>query len=590
MALAAAIGQLVAWAVLDARPPNDHDEYYTAQAIDLVLHAEASDLAGFLPRLRLHLLERGLHGQLPQFWMAGWLDLVGVSRFGFRSVNVPFLVALVVGTWLLFRGLAPARGAGLAALFVATSPLIVMHSRKWMQQFHAAALTPLIYAVMVSTVRDSRGSRWSPLVLGGLCGIRLHTHPVIWLDTLLVLGAASWELARVGRLGAILQMLGSIAILGAVPLGLVGGAPYSIRNYLVHKSASAPLELARVLDPEAVVGPWLASQWLAPSSLVIVVGLAILFRGAAVTRRRSSLRRWVLDRRVGVLMMVLVPQLPLVLLTVANEYFPEDWVHLYPALVALSFVGFSRVQFRPAAGRRCALAVCLLSLCQGFLPLLHPVSDLAEEAAAPWRFVTGPVRHRGMNNHHFPAPGPFADVEIANGIASAAKGPLRESALVGLLDLVSTPGQGDCSNGPPRMWRPGIPADIGQVHRDLARWPWVFAGFSGVETATNTGATGPRFWIARLWIDSETFAARGRCAATEIPEEILLTAISPVLSGYLGELANLRVVEDRAGRALFPVCDCPDNPAYTGRYLLVLAERATGVVFYPEPESAPAAP
>jgi len=118
----------------------------------------------------------------------------------------------------------------------------------------------------------------------------------------------------------------------------------------------------------------------------------------------------------------------------------------------------------------------------------------------------------------------------------------------------------------------------------------VFAGFSGVETATNTGATGPRFWIARLWIDSETFAARGRCAATEIPEEILLTAISPVLSGYLGELANLRVVEDRAGRALFPVCDCPDNPAYTGRYLLVLAERATGVVFYPEPESAPAAP
>mgnify|MGYP006928185856 CR=1 FL=1 len=340
---------LTAFAWLDRRPPNDHDDYFTHRSLGHLAQLQATaDPAEERRILRDHFLTGGPHPRLAQTLLIAQLDRFGTSRFVYRMVNLPFLLALILGTWLLARQLGGPGMALLAVVLVLSVPVMVHHGRKFNPPFFTAALTPLSWALFLLALRVKGGWGWAAAGAAGLVqGARCYTHPVVQPDiaastalvTLWALGLLAWRRDR-GSLIALLR----VAFAGLLALGLashiLGVNPwlpepgYSVRNYL-----SAKAQITRggtghgLLWGAAKHGrEWWSTHLLPTGALLLLTGL-----GAAV---RRGLRERDVPSGVALLLgIAFVPQAVLATLTVARGTFTSDWNHLVPGLCVVAAWG-----------------------------------------------------------------------------------------------------------------------------------------------------------------------------------------------------------------------------------------------------------
>ena len=371
--LALLAAQLVVFAVLDRRPMNDHDPEFAGVAVqDSVSIRTAHTTADKLDVLKRRLLQHSeRHPQLPQALLAAWMGVTGWSRLHLRLSNLPWLLLLLVGTYLAARELAEHRLALLAMWLVGTLPLVVHMSRKWFPHLHAAALAPLALWLALRLFREEARSRWAPwIALGAVQGLRLHTHPIGLPDVILIYGLlavmlGSQDRGRLGRLGVAVVLTGLI------------GSPALFAGDL-HDDG---IGLAAYLS---MVGHFIAADWIAagPSRWLEVLGavagkawwailpgvlLLVLLPGVAGARRvlaGSPKARFVA--------LLLALQLPAAVLTVGNHGFLSDWMLLGTHMIILATLGLGALGSRALVG---------LAIAQGAVTLLLPLGlSLGSEA------------------------------------------------------------------------------------------------------------------------------------------------------------------------------------------------------------------
>ena len=235
LALLVAAAQIVAFALLDHRPPNDHDPFYTDSSIPWLLQLRHASPLSWPAVLTDHFLSGDLHPRLAQTALVATLGIFGENVTVLRLANLPFALLLVLGSWLLARDLR-VRHPGLVAFVVATLPLVVHASRKWDLQFHAAALTPLGLWLGVLALQRLRLRWW--LLFGAFQGLRLYTHLIVFPDvalTLVLVGAIGarqrWDRPVQRLLGPGVAILG-MHIVGALALGIAGTAGWALAPYL----------------------------------------------------------------------------------------------------------------------------------------------------------------------------------------------------------------------------------------------------------------------------------------------------------------------------------------------------------------------
>ena len=111
--------------------------------------------------------------------------LFGPDRFVMRMVNLPFLVLLIVSTYLLGKAVWSSR-VGLLAAFTATAmPQLISHSRRGELCFFEAAL--LVSALLLLVRSGWLARRRSAVGFGLLLGLTLHTHEAALFYVALVL-------------------------------------------------------------------------------------------------------------------------------------------------------------------------------------------------------------------------------------------------------------------------------------------------------------------------------------------------------------------------------------------------------------------
>ncbi len=397
--LALLAAQLVAFAVLDRRPMNDHDPEFAGVAVQDALAIRRATTLGqrldVLGRRLLHHAER--HPQLPQAFLAAWTGATGWSRLQLRLSNLPWLLVLLVGTYLAARELAEPRLALLATWLVGTLPLVVHMSRKWFPHLHAAALAPLALWLALRLLAPERRARWAPwLALGAIQGARLHSHPIGVPDTVVLYGllfVLLWTRApdrawviRLAAAGVVTGLVGAPALFaGAVHDDGVGLSAYVS---LVGRYLSADWLLAGPRSWLGVLGPLgSAGFWaILPGALLLVLLPGAV--GAARVLRSSPAARFV-ALAVGL-------QVPAVLLTVGNGGFLSDWMLLAPHVVILATLGLGALQSR---------ALVVLAVAQGAVTLLLPIAlSLHADALTPAtgvRALYAHSEHGGpWNTHH----------------------------------------------------------------------------------------------------------------------------------------------------------------------------------------------
>jgi hypothetical protein len=108
-------GIFLTFSLTDTRPPDDHDDFYTASSAQSFVHLDAAPLGDKLAVLAHHFGQGDLHPRGPQTVLLIAMDVLGASQAVYRSANLPFLLLLVLGTLLLARQLLSERAALLAA-------------------------------------------------------------------------------------------------------------------------------------------------------------------------------------------------------------------------------------------------------------------------------------------------------------------------------------------------------------------------------------------------------------------------------------------------------------------------------------------
>jgi len=507
--------QLLGFAALDRRPPDDHDDFYTAETAGAVA---ALDEVGLFPALGEHLTTGDLHPGLARTSLLATLAITGPSRGAFRAANLPWLLLLIGGTWVLARGVGGPRAADAAALVIATLPIVIQCSRKWDIQFHAAALTPLAWALGLAALRRSgRQGVAAWLALAVVQTLRLHTHPIVAPDVaalygLLLLGlipsARHHGVAAGSRLG---HWLGSLLAcgfasgwyLGAAP-ALFGEAPHSLRRYLSERGSymgESWWSTAGLSDQVGLLVE-LASDtvWIHAFPVAAAVGLGgliLLARGRAPGQRDP----------VGLALLAagVAGQLPPILLGTSNLAFLNDWLFVVPAVVVLAVAGWSDHPARRAA----FIAVAL----QGAWVVVAPASAsmfgppvLQDPGAYDGRLLRGFARGssgRHHATHHLLVRTPGAADALLD-VLPAGRGPAR----VALHDLSWDPTVGAgarCALGSldaDEAWAWAAPAGQNVSGRPLSPWPFVFAGREGVDLRRpdEDRTEGAEIRVVRLWV------------------------------------------------------------------------------------------
>ena len=263
---------LVAFAALDQRVPNDHDHFYTAGIGEIAARFQTNDLLGRLGAMT-PLATQGNHPPVSHLGLLLWLAIFGVSRLAYATANLPFVVALVVGSWGAARRLVPGRAALLLAGAMSWLPFLLCYSRKRDPFFHIAALAPLgLWAALV-ILDDARAGRtrrgpWLAFVAVGV--LRLHTHLVAGLDVAvtaaLVAGISLGVAPAATRRTIVRRLAECLAITLATCSWLLGfwdgadsGPRWSLARYWTWRSDYLVGEPSRGL---AAAGARIGREWL----------------------------------------------------------------------------------------------------------------------------------------------------------------------------------------------------------------------------------------------------------------------------------------------------------------------------------------
>lgn len=534
LVLLAAVASLVVFVLLDSRPPNDHDPYFSNSSIEHIAdYRRAPDRGARRAELVESFLQGGPHPRLAQTLLVATLGELGPSRVAYRLLNLPFLVLLVLGTWWLGRMIGGPRVGLVAAWLVISMPVMVNLGRKFAPPWHAAALTPMCWALLLATLRLRGAKAWAAALGAGLLqGLRCYTHPIVFPEVALstgLVGLFAVTLLIRGRTRADLGALLRVGFAGGVALALashilgwtatwLGEPGYSLRNYSSAKGHIVSASL--LMDPEPLlrslglhVREWWGMHLLPLGFLLVVVGaIALVIR----LRRRGE------PGRAEVLLLVLAfaGQAPLAILAVSRGTFTGDWMTLIPgAAVAVSWgmAGLSGRRGRPfrvwaATVGLHGLLVLVVPLALGLLGPGQHVDPDWYRGGLPAAFARSPTG-RLWNTHHIPirsgtAAGPLARLMRERG----APGPR-------LVDLTWHPEEpvGPCLvTGEGRgRWLWGPPLLSGSFSREWSRWPYLFEGFDDFlapkrpDNATFRQEPAPDDPIAR-WIVSSTEVWRRR--------------------------------------------------------------------------------
>lgn len=468
---------------------NDHDpEFAGGVGPSALAWGQASylDRAALLRERLLQHQER--HPQLPQAVLLAWTGTLGWSRAVIRLGNLPWLLLLLVGTWLLARELSEPRLALLAAFLVGTLPVVQHMSRKWFPHFFAAAAAPLAMALVLIALRQARSGgvkSWVWVALGVVQGLRLHLHPIgapdvaitsalllvgLWLSRQHI-AALPWR----GLLGAasLAAVLGAPAVFaGATHEGGIGFSEYlrMVSGYLSPRDLSLhrlPLALGAAILPGAAL-------------CVVLPGLVGL--GVAGRPGLARLGTRLVAARVAL-------QIPLILVTVGNGGFLADWMLLAPDCVVLCALGLGRLTERSGAGRWLYGA----AIAQGVVTLLVPLglglaAPNALAAPPPGSALWGRSEHGGLyNTHHIPLRAPQAGAMLAAALGSPTR-------MLGVEDLtLATIG---CDIPPGTSWQ--APAD--GVHFGATPGTDPLEAAWGLTPEWQRGRTeGQKVSLVRLW-------------------------------------------------------------------------------------------
>ena len=506
VALAASVG----FSALDRRAPNDHDRYYADASIPAILDYQAAQTPDDRRRiLSEELLRRGDHPPLSRAPLLIVLGTFGPTRLGFRLGNLPFVALLVLGTWLLGRQIGGPWVGLLAALLVIGLPTVVVHSRKFAPPWHAAALTPLAWGLLLMALRTPGRRGWAAAVGAGLVqGLRCYSHPIVYpdvaLSSSLVLAAGAvgfagrrkleeaWPLARVG------VAVGIALLLASHPLGWewLGPAPqYSFERYRTNKlliMTGAP----NVGDLLAAGGTLVVHWWrmhLFPTGFLLISAglLAAIWRGA---RSHAGASR----QGAALLAVSVAAQAPIVVLVVSRGTFTSDWQHLIPLVCVLACWGVLGPQERwTAAGRGWSVAAACHSIAVLGIPFLLGLAGPSPQQDHQWyesgasRMFAQSASGRLWNTHHIAIREPGALDRIVEETRLLPGGESPMFADLTLLDpvpvsacQVSTSGENRWGWGPP----PGQSAHLGRV----SSWPALFHGLGRYEpTLVTTQRSAP---------------------------------------------------------------------------------------------------
>lgn len=496
------VGPLVLFAAFDQRPPDDHDPYYTGH-----LRSEVSllaDVPGDVLGRRLE-NEGGRHPPLADLALLGSLRCFGPTLFAYRVATLPFLLLLVLGTAGATAEVLGRRAGLLAGLLVASLPIVVQASRKTDLMFHAAGVgaVALWLAVRLITRKDAGWTVW--LAFGVIQGVRCYSHPIVLGDlVLLQLGVATTCWRRPG--GWVRWWLATTVTAAiALPFLGLGGATWSLAHYLEARAeflvggegaASAGLVTGAVtMLREGVV------HALRPPLALLVAVPAAIALGPALGRVGEPRSRRALILVVG----VVLGQLPLVLITRSHGAFLTDWLGLAPALVLGAVLVATRVAAAWELGSRVrggwVIAVVAGALAGAWGPTVvsmwgpDPLVDPGWYERAPFASLVDPSFGGARLQHQLVSRGPSAAAAVADAAGPGDGGPARV-------------GSGWLQHGPGCAWEWRASPDP-LVGSD---WPFVFAGFSGLERVPLEAA--PAVVViglggAHVYDDGEAWQSRG---------------------------------------------------------------------------------
>jgi len=514
LVLAVAAGAMLAFGLLDRRDPNDHDGFYSNELIEQVGEYQRAETAAERRTiLKDEALWLGTYPPVGRVAMVWTLGTFGTSRAAFRLSNLPFIVLLAFGTWLLGRELGGPRVGLLAAALVIAVPTMVVHSRKFAPPWFSAALTPLTWALLLLALRLEGRRGWAAAVAAGLVqGLRCYTHPIVYPDVgmssaLVVLWAAGgwWRdrtrarllaIARVGAAGALALLLAS-HILGWGPLGLP--PEYSFPRYQASRS-------------HVLTGGLSASALLGAASLgvrswfhmhLMPVGFVLAAVGLVAALRRSLLGAPGHDRAAArMLWLAILAQIPLALMTISRGTFTSDWMQLIPGACVLAAWGvFGPGGPAPRAAKAWGGGAVAHSAGVLVLPLVLSFVGPSPYQEPGW-YVEGPGRafaessSGGLwNTHHIPIREPGAFRRLTRLLARPAAG--GQNPNLADLRLLGADTSTPCrpTMGPEARWVWGDPLDQAIGNRWWSPWPPLITGIPRVEPGfTTDGSIGHGDW------------------------------------------------------------------------------------------------
>ena len=611
---------LILFAALDTRAPDDHDNYYSVAMVDeLVRWRDDGGGVGVLVGALIH-GDGSSNPPLAQTALLGALGTSGASRAVFRLVGLPFLLAIVLATYLAGREVLGHRGGLLAAFVVSSLPMVVNYSRKFDIMFHAVALSALALFLALRVLGRPERRTWVLWIVLGVCqGLRFYTHPIVLGDVALVHGGLAVGMLLQGwgnPAGNVRTWIGGYGI--SVGLMLLVGAwylvswpypvpqpVYSLQSYWAARSyfvgvdvpgiAFDPMPWAFVLRQIGVFLGWfglhpaLLALLFVPGTLALPVALRRNVGDPAETRVRTML---------GLLTLLVVAQAPLVPLTIRNYGYAVDWIGLLVPLTLLCLLTMDLVYRRWVRGRpglRTAFVTAVVLVCAVNLVIPSAWSALGPDPLKRYDAYNGPfwrvftrceTGHR-MTTHHLISRSDHVSDDLVRQLATQADADdLRGQAVLGVWELVRDRAAAEAAICPMDetptaeccFWT-WSDRDPGQI---LEPWPFVFGGFAGFAGLPLPDPADARFHAVRLHIHHKAlFDHHGPPYDYYelLGDECLQQAVERVEERLGGVSGKLEVIEDPDHWYTFSALEAPT--AYVGKTVLV--DRGWGPVSRPVP-------
>lgn len=617
--LLAAGAALVVFSTMDRRPPNDHDVLFTDPSLPALSAYEAAEST--VERVRVLWGEATVghrHPPLGATVLVAWLGTVGPSRLAFRLVSLPFLLLLGAGTWLLGRELGGRRVGLLAAVIVLSLPILVMHSRKFRPNFHAAALTPLAWALLLLSLRLQGRAGWAAAFAAGLAqGLRCYAHPVVYPDvvasTVLVVAVAArdWASSRTAaRRKALERVLIAAAVAFGVACHIFGLVPgleepgYSWARYQAYRPQFLAGSVSiGSLGHAALV--WVETLWrthLLPTGAILWSAAAVALVHRFATEAAGPGRRGASLLLAGVVM-----QVPLAMLTTARGAYPADWLTLYPSLgvlVAWAVFGGGRATLGGRLFATLATANGAFVLAAPLLLALagpsRPLDDLEwyraglprwftrSETGELWNTPHIPIRHAGSLRRLVAAASADGAEVVQEADLTLREPQLRTPCVVRRRAGASWTWGRPTVAGDLHLWSPW-PSLFAAHPLELRRhaWPsdWLEPPAAGDRLARSLEASrGPL--LVRLWFETRAIPREWLACGISQASAALVESAEGLLGRVLPSYEVLGAIDDLGGEFL----GVEDESQRSREYLLVAVYLRPRTVTVADPRPPPPAP